>query len=181
MLDEDKVRREELFLPAWEPGWPLKSSDAAAEHLEFVIRQMSVMLNKKKKKGAQMKTKQKWILKLRFWLERDSGTGFIPLFSAFPDYEGSSRSCHLFQFLREDGEAFPGQPGDRISPARPGSAAGLLPVGRARNASLRKASRWPSCQMSKPPQLWLKDLDIIIRFRNHSFNVFLIQTWHFVV
>lgn len=60
MLDEDKVRREELFLPAWEPGWPLKSSDAAAEHLEFVIRQMSVMLNKKKEKRSSNENKNEY-------------------------------------------------------------------------------------------------------------------------
>uniref|UniRef100_A0A3Q2UKG5 SH2 domain-containing protein n=1 Tax=Fundulus heteroclitus TaxID=8078 RepID=A0A3Q2UKG5_FUNHE len=60
---------------------------------------------------------------------------------------------HLGQLLRRNPKAFPGQPGDIVPPACPGSSPGPPPGGTCPEHLSREASRRHPDQMPEPPQL----------------------------
>lgn len=67
-----------------------------------------------------------------------------------PDLPGPS---HLFQLIRWNPEAFPGQPRDLVPPACPGSSLGLVPVGHTQNTSPRGRPGGIPNKCPEPPQL----------------------------
>lgn len=66
---------------------------------------------------------------------------------------------HFLQLFWGDTEAFPGQPGDIVSPACPRSSPGPPPSGTCPEHLPRKASRRHPEQMPEPPQLTPLDVE----------------------
>ncbi len=66
---------------------------------------------------------------------------------------------HFLQLFRGDTEAFPGQPGDIVSPACPRSSPGPPPGGTRPEHLPGKASRRHPEQMPEPPQLTPLDVE----------------------